>query len=187
MDTKCYVTIFSLLLLGSSLGEIIVDSRAKIALQRRSIESDVLWCDVFYADDFPDNSECERALDGQWYSFPACCNGAYNCLNGGVWDIMLCPAQFVYDGLAEKCVPFTESECPQRHPMPGDEPSTEQPPISCGTIRTGKLPYAPDCTKYIQCRQGEATLADCPAEYVFYIPFAACLPGEAKQCALFQL
>uniref|UniRef100_A0A182M7A3 Chitin-binding type-2 domain-containing protein n=1 Tax=Anopheles culicifacies TaxID=139723 RepID=A0A182M7A3_9DIPT len=180
-----YLAIIGLLFVGGSFGEITVDSRARMALKTRVSRSDVLWCELFYADDFPDNSECETGLDGQWHTFPACCNGAYNCLNGGVWDMVLCPAEFVYNSLAEECVPFTGSECPSRNP--GDPTSTLAPPLSCGTIINGKLPYAPDCTKYIQCKQGDPSLRDCPAGYVFYIPFSMCLPGEVKQCALYQV
>uniref|UniRef100_A0A182PN25 Chitin-binding type-2 domain-containing protein n=1 Tax=Anopheles epiroticus TaxID=199890 RepID=A0A182PN25_9DIPT len=160
-----------------------------MALQNRTTAriSDVIWCELFYAEDFPDNSQCESAPDGQWYTFPACCNGAYNCLAGGVWDMMLCPAEFVYNSLTDECLPYTSSECPPRDSTPGDMPSTEVPPVSCGTVRNGRLPYAPDCTKYIHCVQEAASLHDCPEGYIFYPPFLMCLPGEGKQCTLYQV
>uniref|UniRef100_A0A182SL58 Chitin-binding type-2 domain-containing protein n=1 Tax=Anopheles maculatus TaxID=74869 RepID=A0A182SL58_9DIPT len=183
-----YLAIIGVLLVGGSMGEIIVHSRARMALQNRTARSDVIWCELFYADDFPDNSECENGLDGQWHTFPACCNGAYNCVAGGVWDMVLCPAKFVYNSLTEECTPYSGVECPLRDQNPGDVPSTtEAPPISCGTVRNGRLPYLPDCTKYILCIQGDANLRNCPDGYVFYVPFSMCLPGEQKQCALYQV
>uniref|UniRef100_A0A182WEM8 Chitin-binding type-2 domain-containing protein n=1 Tax=Anopheles minimus TaxID=112268 RepID=A0A182WEM8_9DIPT len=157
-----YLAIIGLLFVGGSYGEIIVDSRARMALQTRNARSDVMWCELFYEDDFPDNSECETGLDGQWHTFPACCNGAYNCLGGGVWDMVLCPAEYVYNSLAEECLPYTGSECPPRNPNPGDQTSTEVPPVTCGTLVNGRLSYLPDCAKYIQCSQGNASLLDCP-------------------------
>uniref|UniRef100_A0A182RHR4 Chitin-binding type-2 domain-containing protein n=1 Tax=Anopheles funestus TaxID=62324 RepID=A0A182RHR4_ANOFN len=180
-----YLAIVGLLFVGGSFGEITVHSRARMALQYRTARSDVMWCELFYADDFPDNSECVNGLDGQWHTFPACCNGAYNCLGGGVWDMVLCPAEFVYNSLTEQCTAYTGSECPARNP--GDQPSTEVPPVSCGTLINGRLPYPPDCTKYILCTRGDPALLDCPKDYVFYIPFSMCLPGEVKQCALYQV
>uniref|UniRef100_A0A6E8W8B5 Chitin-binding type-2 domain-containing protein n=1 Tax=Anopheles coluzzii TaxID=1518534 RepID=A0A6E8W8B5_ANOCL len=182
-----HLALLSFLFVGSCFGEIKVDSRARMALQYRTARSsDVIWCELFYADDFPDNSQCEMARDGQWYTFPACCNGAYNCLGGGVWDMMLCPAEFVYNSQTDECAPYTGSECPPRDPIPGDVPSTEEPAASCGTVRNGRLPYAPDCTKYILCVQEVASLLDCPDGYVFYVPFLLCLPGVIEQCTLYQ-
>uniref|UniRef100_A0A182IZL8 Uncharacterized protein n=1 Tax=Anopheles atroparvus TaxID=41427 RepID=A0A182IZL8_ANOAO len=175
-----------LLMVGSSLGEIIVNSRALLAMQNRTDEA-VLWCEPFYSTDFPENSVCESKLDGMWDVFPACCNGAFNCLHGIVWDMVLCPAEHVYDFLAERCIPYNGVGCGTA-PAPGDDfTTTEEPPLSCGNVRSGKLPYSADCTKYIKCTKSEPTLESCPTGYIFYIPFSACLPGELTHCALYQI
>uniref|UniRef100_A0A182FBF5 Uncharacterized protein n=1 Tax=Anopheles albimanus TaxID=7167 RepID=A0A182FBF5_ANOAL len=183
---KLLIVTCVVLIASSVLAEIIIDSRTLIGMQNRTDES-AIWCDVFYSDDFPDNSVCSGKPDDIWEIFPSCCNGAYNCRSEVVWNMYLCPSSYVYDSLLERCTELVGDRCPYEGNNPSDgEMTTPEPApeVTCGTARTGKLPYGTDCTRFIKCTRGEGTLEDCPAGYVFYIPFAACLPGNRSTCQL---
>ncbi|XP_052873205.1 proteoglycan 4-like [Anopheles cruzii] len=56
---------------------------------------------------------------------------------------------------------------------------------SCEGIASGYLAIEGNCTQYVYCQQGKPELRDCLANYIFYEPFMACLPGNTATCELF--
>ncbi|XP_058461082.1 uncharacterized protein LOC131436396 [Malaya genurostris] len=207
-------------------GEIIVASDARLALKKRSIDLEVVrWCDIFYQEDFPPNTACEGKEDNIWDYFPTCCNGAYNCRSGTIWDVYLCAPQFIYDVIMKTCIKFEGNICPYYEtggnstilttttsvPTRTNSPTTimddfestspettesikktttNSPEtttitqINCNNVVNGKMAHPTDCTKYIVCNNEKPTIHDCLKEYIYYVPFSVCLPGNTISCKL---
>nr|XP_019539663.2 uncharacterized protein LOC109410595 [Aedes albopictus] len=185
-------------LVGAVVGEITVDSRATLALKKRSemVGYSLRWCDIFYQEDFPKNVDCSGKNDLVWDYFPSCCNGAYNCRNNAIWNIYLCAPGYVYDAASEGCVEFLEDSCPYVNGVPGDDMTTEediptttesQIIINCNTVVNGRIPHPTDCRKFVECIDRVPHVRDCLDEYVYYAPFAVCLPGKEEACKLWTL
>lgn len=186
-------------LIGGVIGEITVDSRATLALKKRSemVGYSLRWCDIFYQEDFPRNVDCTGKNDLVWDYFPSCCNGAYNCRNGGIWNIYLCAPGYVYDASMESCEEFSEDSCPYvGGGTGGDDMTTEediptttesQVVINCRTVVNGRILHPTDCTKFVECIDRVPNVRDCLEGYVYYAPFAVCLPGKKEACTLYTL
>lgn len=177
----------------ATAGEIVVDSRAMLALKKRSdmVAFALRWCDVFYQEDFPSNAVCNGKAEGVWDYFPSCCNGAYNCRFGSIWNVYLCPSGYIFNAEKGACEDFTEDTCPYVGGGTGEDdtsttesPTTQEPVINCGIVVNGRIPHPSDCTKYISCRDAEANIRDCLEDYIYYAPFAVCLPGIKESCKL---
>ncbi|XP_065076534.1 probable endochitinase [Ochlerotatus camptorhynchus] len=177
-------------------GEIVVDSRALLALKKRS-DIDLFslrWCDIFYQEDFPTNSVCSGKEDGVWDYFPSCCNGAYNCRFGSIWNVYLCPAGFIFNAAKEVCEDFTENTCPYLEDGTGEDDmsttestTTQEPVVNCNIVVNGRIPHPSNCTKFINCINGSAYVRDCLEGYIYYAPFAVCLPGLKETCKLHSI
>ncbi|XP_062559109.1 uncharacterized protein LOC134223898 [Armigeres subalbatus] len=185
-------------LIGCVVSDITVDNKAVLALKKRSdvVAFSLNWCDVFYQEDFPRNVDCNGKPELVWDYFPSCCNGAYNCRNGAILDIYLCAPGYVYDTTAEICLEFSEDSCPYLNGGAGggdddttiDDSTTEaQEIISCYTVVNGLIPHPSDCTKYVECINGDPNVRDCLEGYVYYAPFYVCLPGTKETCKIYTL
>lgn len=177
-------------------GEIVVDSRALLALKKRSdmVAFSLRWCDVFYQEDFPSNTVCYGKEDGVWDYFPSCCNGAYNCHFGSIWNVYLCPSGYIFNAAKQACEDFAEDTCPYVGGGPRDDDiyttestTTQEPVVNCGIVVNGRIPHPSDCTKFVSCVGGNADVRDCQEEYIYYAPFAVCLPGIKEVCKLHSI
>ncbi|XP_055531880.1 basement membrane proteoglycan-like [Wyeomyia smithii] len=127
---KISVLAFPLLLVGITASDFRIAPDARLALRKRSTDV-IRWCEVFYQEDFPPNTSCEGREDNVWDYFPACCNGAFNCRSGFIWDVYLCAPYYVYDVVQDTCVRLEGDVCPY---FAGG--TTTPPPVETTTATT---------------------------------------------------
>ncbi|XP_055626834.1 mucin-2-like [Toxorhynchites rutilus septentrionalis] len=112
MEPRVYHLLSVVLMACLGFCDIVVNANAKAALKTNvKVDPSLSWCKVFNNQDFPPFTQCENKEDNFFDYFPACCNGAYKCRAGRVWNLYLCPPKTVSDGTS-RCIELKGGVCP---------------------------------------------------------------------------
>ncbi|XP_053685795.1 uncharacterized protein LOC128735329 [Sabethes cyaneus] len=119
-------------------------------------------------------SRCAESGTRELFSHPNLCNAFIWC-NETEANLDFCPVNHIFEVNIQFCVPGDAEKCVI---TPVDE--------ICDELPTGVFPYPDDCTKFVQCKDGETVVVDCQPAEVFNPRISECAPGDAETCVLFD-
>uniref|UniRef100_A0A182PN30 Chitin-binding type-2 domain-containing protein n=1 Tax=Anopheles epiroticus TaxID=199890 RepID=A0A182PN30_9DIPT len=114
---------------------------------------------------------CFAMPDGAILAHPNECD-LYILCSGQQTIPLPCPAGEILNVEAQFCAPGDANTC-QFHPVE----------TMCQNVQDGNIyPHPSDCSSFVQCNGGQATVSNCPPGQILHAPSQSCRPGNTATC-----